>query len=253
MKRLFPPLLTLLALALILELVVASGCVAPYLLPSTSSIARSLAENAPELASAMLSTAVAAVSGLVLSIVLGVGLAISFSLSSFIRSAVFPYAIFFQTVPIVAIAPVLVIWFGFGTPTVIASSFIVSVFPVIASTLLGLRSVDPELLDLFRLYRASRLSILMKLEIPYALPQILSGIRIAAGLAVIGAIVGEFVAGGGLGSVVDAARTQNRIDKVFATVLISSIMGAILVSTINFASHRLIGRWHASEKSKRYE
>lgn len=250
MKRVVPPLLTAIVLTILLEVVVGLGWVAPYLLPSPRSVFEALIENRAELFSAMLSTAGAAVAGLCASTVAGVGLAIAFSLSPLIRAAVFPYAIFFQTVPIVSLAPVLVIWFGFGTPTVIASSFIVSIFPIIASTLLGLQSVDHELIDLFRLYRASRFDILKKLELPFALPQILSGIRIAAGLSVIGAIVGEFVAGGGLGSVVDAARTQNRIDKVFATVLISSLMGALLVSTIGFLSRKLIGRWHASEKQR---
>ena len=130
--------------------------------------------------------------------------------------------------PIIAIAPLLVIWFGYGMRTVIASAFIVSIFPVIANTLNGILSTDPALRDLFRLYGASPAVTLWKLRFPAALPQILTGLRIAGGLAVIGAIVGEFIGGQGLGSVVDVARTQQRTDKVFAAVLLASVLGLAL-------------------------
>src|SRR5213075_2138516 len=123
----------------------------------------------------------------------GISIAVFLSSSRGIQRAFFPYAVFFQTVPIVAIAPLLVIWFGYGMRTVIASAFIVSIFPVIANTLTGLLSTDPALRDLFRLYGASPSATLWKLRLPAALPQILTGLRIAGGLAVIGAIVGEFI------------------------------------------------------------
>jgi NitT/TauT family transport system permease protein len=142
----------------------------------------------------------------------------------------------------------LVIWFGFGQPTVIASAAIVSVFPIIASTLLGLKSTEPALLDLFKLYAASNRQTLWMLKIPFALPQIFSGLRIASGLAVVGAIVGEFIGGGGLGSVVDAARTQQRVDRVFAAVLISSLLGIVLVAAVNIISSLSLGSWHSSER-----
>jgi NitT/TauT family transport system permease protein len=102
--------------------------------------------------------------------------------------------------------------------------------------------------DLFKLYSAPRLQFLLKLKLPFALPQIFSGLRIAAGLAVIGAIVGEFIGGGGLGALVDAARAQQRIDKVFAAVLISSLLGVILVGGVNLLASRALGPWHASER-----
>ena len=144
------------------------------------------------------------------------------------QRAFYPYAIFFQIVPIVAIAPLLVIWFGYGARAVVAAAFIVSVFPVIANTLAGLLSVDPALRDLFRLYGASRAATLWKLQLPWALPYVLTGLRIAAGLAVIGAIVGEFVGGGGLGVVVLEAMRQQRTDLVFAAVGYASLLGLAL-------------------------
>jgi NitT/TauT family transport system permease protein len=160
-----------------------------------------------------------------------------------------PYATFFQTVPVIALAPVLVIWFGFGRPTVVASAFIVSLFPIIANSLLGLQSTDPLLLDLFKLYRASRFQTLWKLQWPASLPAIFGGLRIASGLAVIGAVVGEFIAGGGLGEVVDSARTQQRLDKVFAAVLLSSILGLLLVVLIDFISRLTLRSWYAGERN----
>ena len=140
---------------------------------------------------------------------------------------------FFQTVPIIAIAPLLVIWFGYGQPTVNASAFIVSLFPILANTLTGLQETDPQLKELFRLYKPSRWQLVFKLQIPSAIPYIITGIKISAGLAVVGAIVGEFIAGGGLGSLIDAARTQQRVDLVFSGVFMSSALALSLVYTIN--------------------
>jgi NitT/TauT family transport system permease protein len=132
---------------------------------------------------------------------------------------------------------------------VVASAFIVSIFPVIANTLNGILSTDPALRDLFRLYDASPAATLWKLRFPAALPQILTGLRIAGGLAVIGAIVGEFIGGQGLGSVIDIARTQQRTDKVFAAVLLASVLGLALFGVINIASRLVLRRWHVSEQS----
>lgn len=133
----------------------------------------------------------------------------------------------FQTVPIIAIAPLLVIWLGYGMPTVIAAAFIVSVFPIIANTVSGLLSTDRSLVQLFQMFGASRIQTLVQLRIPSAFPQILTGIKISSGLAVIGAIVGEFISGNGLGGVVDAAKNQQRIDRVFAAVLLASLLGIL--------------------------
>ncbi|HVK60640.1 MAG TPA: ABC transporter permease [Bdellovibrionales bacterium] len=246
MTRVVPPVIPLILVIILLEFFVRRGFIASFLMPPPSEVWASLRDDRAELFEAFSSTTIAAFIGLALSIFFGTLSAIVLSISSGVRRAVYPYAIFFQTVPIIAIAPLLVIWFGFGRPTVVASAFIVSIFPVIASVLLGLQSTEPALVDLFRLYSASRTSVLFKLRLPYALPQIFSGVRIASGLAVIGAIVGEFIAGGGLGSVVDAARTQQRIDKVFAAVLISAGLGLVMVSLIDLLSWFTLRRWHAS-------
>ena len=165
------------------------------------------------------------------------------SLSHWIEKALYPYATFFQTVPIVSIAPLLVIWFGFGLRTVVISAFIVSVFPVLANTFSGLRSTDPALVDLFKLYGASKKDTLFKLKLPFAVPQILTGLKISAGLAMIGAVIGEFIAGGGLGGVIDASRTQQRLDKVFAAVLLASFSGVLIVFLLNVIAKYFLKRW----------
>ena len=189
LARMALPLIPLMLVIVILEGLRRFGVVPPYLLPTPGEVFGSLIEDRSELFEGFLSTAVSSLIALVMSGVAGIGFAVLLSLSTILKRMVYPYAVFFQTVPIIAIAPLLVIWFGFGRPTVIASAFIVSLFPVIASTLLGLESTDPSLVDLFHLYRASPWALLWRLRLPFAMPQILSGLKIAGGLAVIGAIV----------------------------------------------------------------
>ena len=120
------------------------------------------------------------------------------------------------------------------------------------ATLNGLAAANGDLRDLFRLYRASRWAVLTKLLFPMALPTLLTGFRIAAGLAVIGAIVGEFVGGGGLGSVVDAARTQQRLDKVFAVVFLASALGALAILSLDMLNRCLLKRWSPPKRGEEY-
>ncbi len=230
-----------------LELLVRLGWIRAFLVPPPSAVFQTILHDAPELFSALAKTSAAAILGFALSSLGGIAIAVFLSSSRPIQDAFYPYAVFFQTVPIIAIAPLLVIWFGYGMQTVVAAAFIASIFPVIANTLSGILSTDPNLRDLFRLYGASPGVTLWKLRFPSALPQILTGLRIAGGLAVIGAIVGEFIGGHGLGSVIDIARTQQRTDKVFAAVLLASFLGLALFGLINMVSRVVLRRWHASE------
>ena len=230
-------------LALLLALwqwVVAQQWVAAYLLPSPLQILQATVEMWPDIETAALSTAHAIAWGLGFSVLAGVALAVLFHAIPLARRAILPFCIFFQTVPIISIAPLLVIWVGFGEPTVRASAFIVSLFPILANTLTGLEETDPHLKEMFRLYRPSPWQLIARLQIPSAIPYILTGIRISAGLAVIGAIVGEFIAGGGLGSLIDAARTQQRVDLVFSGVLMSSVLALLLVFGIELISRLLL-------------
>ena len=248
LRKFFPPILTLLLLAGTLEGLARRGIIQNYVFPAPSEVWGAFCSEWSMIYPAALETFTATILGLMLSLFLGILSAAFLATSRFLRQAFYPYALFFQTVPIISIAPMLVIWFGFGQPTVVASSFITSVFPIIANTLLGLESTDPQLVELFQLHSASKWDYLWKLKIPTALPQIFSGLRISAGLASVGAIVGEFVTGGGLGGVIDAGRVQQRLDLVFAAVLASSFLGLVLLLPINYISWVTLRRWHASEQ-----
>jgi NitT/TauT family transport system permease protein len=220
------------------------GKLPPYLLSSPESIFHCFVEDRRELFTAMFYTGFGSLLGFFLSLILGMGMAMALYLSPFLFSVFYPFTVIFQTIPIIAIAPLLVIWFGYGLPTVISATFLASVFPVLMATLSGLRSTDPFLLDLFKLYKASRLTTLRKLVLPFAVAHLMVGLRVAAGLAVIGSIVGEFIGGGGLGSVVDSARTQQRVDKVFAAVILACALGALAIAAINGIGNLSKKKWH---------
>lgn len=251
LRSIFPPVAALLVLLALWEGLVRALGVPAFLLPPPSAVIASGVHDAPELAASAWVTAEAALIGFGLSALAGVLAAVVLSSSRLLERALYPYTLFLQTVPIVAVAPLLVLWFGPGQRAVAASAFIVSVFPVIANTLSGLRSVEPALRDMFRLYGARRIATLLKLELPGSLPHIFTGLRIASGLAVIGAIVGEFVAGfsegtAGLGITVLAAYRQLRTDLMFAAVLCAAGLGIVLFGTVSLAGTLLLRRWHPS-------
>lgn len=250
LQRLLPPAVSFVLILLAAELIIRGSGINAYLLPPPTSILKGALQPAHRgpLLWALGSTAAGACSGFAMSTILGVTIAIALSASRWIERAFYPFAIFFQTVPLIAIAPLLVIWTRTPLQAVIASAFIVSIFPVIASSLQGLLSVDPALRDLFRLYRGGSMATLFKLRLPAALPEIITGLRIAAGLAVIGAIVGEFFAGGGLGIFLQTALKEQRTDLIFAAVLMAAVLGLALFSIVNIAGYLLLRRWHASAK-----
>ena len=221
-----------------------------YLMEPPSAIAGAMISDGSELFSALGWTTLAAVAGFAASVMVGVLLAILLSVSRLIRAAIYPYTIFFQTVPIIAIAPLLVIWVGFGLWPVMVCAFIVSVFPVIVNTLTGLLSTDPMLADTFRLYGASPLATMWKLRLPSALPNIFTGLRVAAGLAVIGTVVAEFIVGQsvekkGLGVLIVS---KDHLDIVFAAVVLASLLGLAMFAAVNLAGRVLLRRWHPSER-----
>lgn len=250
----WPPVLTFLVISIGAEVLIRTLEVAPFLLPAPSAVIRTMGTDSAELLANLGTTALAAAAGFGIAVVVGVLLAILLSTSRFVQRALYPYMVFFQTVPVVAIAPLLVIWIEPGLKSVTICALVVSIFPVIANTLTGLLSADPALRDMFRLYGAGWWASLLKLRLPSALPNIVTGMRIAAGLAVIGTIVGEFVAGelqgnAGLGVQVLVAQRIGRTDLVFAAILVASLLGLTLFGLVNLAGHLLLRRWHASERS----
>lgn len=251
-RHVLPPLVALVVILALWEGGARALGVPIYLLPPPSAVLRAAAAQKTVLALAALTTAEAALAGFGLSAAVGALAAIVLGSSRTLEKALYPYTVFLQTVPIVAIAPLLVLWFGPGFRAVAVSAFIVSVFPVIANTLAGLRSVEPPLRDLFRLYGASRRDTLLKLELPAALPSVVTGLKVASGLAVIGAIVGEFVAGfsegaAGLGILVLSSYRQLRTDLLFAAVLLASALGLALFGAVSLLGSKLLRRWHPSE------
>lgn len=241
MKRFLPAFVSFLILTTLLEVLVRQGVITDSLFPAPSTVIQTLFELRTDFKTAFVETFLNVLVGLCLSIAVGSLIAFVFSLSELLKRAILPFAIFFQTVPIIAIAPLLVIYFGFGAPTVIASSFIVSIFPIIANTLMGLESASEAQKDLFRIYHATPLQTLVKLKIPNAYSYIYSGLKVSAGLSIIGAIAGEFVSGGGLGAMIDSARTQQRVDIVFAALLLLSLMGLIFIGALA-GLHKMILR-----------
>jgi NitT/TauT family transport system permease protein len=240
-----PPLVPLIVLCVAAELLIDESRYS--LLTTPSAVARVIA-NDRDLWPALVQTSIGSIAGFALSASIGILAAVALSSARWVQRMFYPYAVLLQTIPIIAIAPMLILWVGYGRPTVIASSCIVSLFPVLANAVSGLLSTDPALLDLFRLYGAGRVTTLLKLRLPFALPSILTGLRIAAGLSVIGAIVGEFITGGGIGSIVDAARTQQRTDRAIAALILASGLGIGLFGLVNFVSRLMLRNWHASEK-----
>jgi NitT/TauT family transport system permease protein len=250
-----PPALAFAVLNLIWELGVRVFAVPAYLLPPPSAVAVAMLRHAGPLMRATLITSEAAFYGFVLSAVLGVVIGVTLASARWIQRSLYPFTVFLQTVPLVAIAPLLVVWFGFGIRPVAVAACIVSVFPVIVNTVMGLRSTDPALVDLFRLYRASWPARLGKLRLPWALPSIFAGLRVAAGLAVIGAVVGEFVASyagddAGIGMLALTYARESRTDRLFAAVGLASLLGLALFAAVNATSRLALRRWHASEQEE---
>jgi NitT/TauT family transport system permease protein len=245
-----PPLLTLLLVGVAWEAAVRLLAIPAFLVPEPTAVLAAGWHERVLLASALLTTAEGALSGFALSLIFGTVAGLFLSLSRVLERALYPYALFLQTVPIVAVAPLLVLWFGPGLRAVSVSAFIVSVFPIIANTLAGLRAVDARLTDLFRLYGATTADRLTKLGLPSAVPSMATGWRVASGLAVIGALVGEFVAGfsegsAGLGITVLAAYRQLRTDLLFATVILAALLGLSLFAAVSLISNRLLRRLRA--------
>lgn len=200
-------------------------------------------------------TFVESATGFGLAIVTGIASAFVMSQSKPIERSLYPYAVFLQTVPIVTIAPIIVLWVGFGTTAVMITSFIIAVFPIMNNTLLGFLSTDRNQLDLFRLHRASWVQRSVMLTFPGAIPNIIAGLRISAGLAVIGAIVGEFVIGsggaeGGLGVKVIFAQARLETDLLFAEVIAATLLSLFFFGVVSIAGRLLLQNWHESALKK---
>ena len=251
--RALPLLVGLMVLALWEGLVRALD-VPRFVLPPPSLIVAALVENFPQLLSALWETAELTLLAFAASFIGGLALAILFVQSRVIERSLLPYAIVLQVTPIVAIAPLIVIWVGVDhvERAVFILAVIVAFFPILSNAMLGLRSVDPGLDDLFRLYRATRRQRLWLLQLPSALPALLAGARISAGLALIGTVVAEFVAGSGeaTGLAWRIVESGNRLEvpRMFAALLLLSAAGLALNAAVAAVERRLLRQWSPAER-----
>ena len=218
------------------------------LLPTPRQCWSAVMENREALLSGILGTGMAAVSGLLAAVLTGSLLSIVFSQSKKLRLALFPYVILLQTVPIVAIAPLLIIWSGYTFRTVVIVTVIVCLFPIVNSVTAGLMSCSREASDLFRLYGASRWQRLRRLQIPSAIPHLMVGIRTSSALSVIGAIVAEFFVGNGtsydgLGTLMTGWQALMKTDALIAALFASALLGLIMFGAVQFVSGLLLKRW----------
>lgn len=222
----------------------------PLLLPGPLAVLRAGWTAREALVEATLHTGLSAVAGLALATGLGVAGAVAFHLSRTLELALYPYALLLQTLPIVAIAPLLVVWLDYGSPVAVASAALVAFFPVLTAGHLGLRAASAEQVELFRLHGATAWQELVLLRLPASLPTWFAGLRSAGGLAVIGAVVGEFVGSNGvprsLGyQVIYAARTAEPALS-FAAIGCASALSLGLFVVVRLGERRFIGRWHAA-------
>ncbi len=224
----------------------------PYVLPGPLLVAETLWRDGPSLLGSLLVTLRITLAALAAAILVGGALAILFAQSRLLEISLFPYAVILQVTPIVAIAPLIIIWLRDQVfLSLLVCAWIVAFFPIVANTTLGLNSADRNLVDLFRLYGASRWQTLRHLRLPSALPYFLAGVRISGGLALIGAVVAEFVAGTGgadtgLASRILEAGYRLQMARLFAALLLLAATGIAIFAALSFIARLLIGHWHES-------
>ncbi len=251
-SRVWPPLAVFVGFLAVWQAVCVGFALPMYLVPAPTRVAAAALANLGPLLTATGLTALAAVLGLLLSLALGTAIAVLFSQSRLLARSLYPYAIFLQTVPIVAVAPLIVIWFGTGLVSVVLVAVMISLFPVITSGTTGLTRVDPTYLELFALRDATRAQTLLKLRLPGAVPYFVSGARISSGLAVIGAIVGEFfagygAAGYGLGYLVLQTSGQLKTAELFAAIFACTLLGLLLFGLVSLLGELVLRRWRGRE------
>ncbi len=251
--------LVLLCLLGLWQAIVSLNHIPAYILPGPLPVANALLTRFPSLINSLIITTEEAAGGLMASILVGVATAMVFAQWRWLRQLLYPYTILLQTVPIVAIAPLIINWAGAGVFSVMIVTFIICLAPIIANTTQGLISVDENLLNLFLMYDASPGQVLFKLRLPNALPNLFTGIRISAGISVIGGITGELFAGstrvgeGGLGYAIIYASNQMETSYLFALVLAATVLGFSFFFIVMFLEWLALHNWHESSRPQAAE
>lgn len=240
------------ALLLFWHLLIIVLQIPPFMLPSPYAVLLAIINRYPSLLNALWITACPAIIGLAASTLIGLFVSILFAQSLWVRKMFFPYTLLLQTVPIVAIAPLILMWVGAGLSAITIITFIICLPPIIYNTTQGLITVDRNLLSLFMMHNASRFDLMRKLRLPNALPSLFVGIRISAGIAVIGGLTGELFAGssqvgqGGLGYSLMYAYSQLQTDYLFALVIAACVLGFAFNAIARFFEWLLLHEWHES-------
>ena len=252
--RILLPLVVLAAGVAAWEFVVRVYDIPPYVLPTPGAVFRTLVDDWAVLSQSLLVTLLTTLEGFAAAAFGGIALALLFNQSKWLEYSLFPYAVILQVTPVIAIAPLLLIYLPQQTAVVVCA-WIVGFFPVLSNTTLGLNSVDRNLAGLFQLYGASRIQTLAYLKLPSALPYILGGLRIAGGLSLIGAVVAEIAAGSagagsGLAYRIAESGYRLNIPRMFAALLLLSAAGIVIYGLLALASHLVLRRWHESALGK---
>lgn len=228
----------------------------PYLLPSPFLVLKTLITDWNTLFPSLIITLQITIAAFISAVISGLLVAILFAQSKWIERSLFPYAVILQTTPIVAIAPLIIIWLKNNTfAALVVCAWIVAFFPIVSNTTLGLNSIDHNLSNVFQLYRASRWQTLLYLRLPAAMPYFLGGLRISGGLALIGAVVAEFVAGtggskSGLAYQILIASYNLQIPRMFAALFLTTALGIIIFVLLTFLSDFLLRNWHESANKR---
>jgi NitT/TauT family transport system permease protein len=247
-----PPISALVVFLLLWQAIIMVSGLKKFVLPSPVNVVQAFIEKAPDLLEAASFTLRSSSIAFVLVIFLGTVISFVLASNKFIEKALYPYAVMLQSTPVIALAPIIIIWFGLGFGSIVVISVIIAIFAVVANTTQGLISVENNLQNLFKLYGASSNQTLLKLRLPFALPYMVTGWRIASAQVVIGSIVGEYMAGaggggqGGLGLVIAASSARLQTSYLFASALTSAFMGVGFFLLVNFIGHLLLRNWHES-------
>jgi NitT/TauT family transport system permease protein len=252
--RILLPIVVLAAGVAVWELIVRLYNIPPYVLPAPDAVFQTLIQDWPVLSRSLLTTLTTTLEGFAAAGIGGIALAILFNQSRWLEYSLLPYAIILQVTPVIAIAPLLLIYLPQQT-AVIVCAWIVAFFPVLSNTTLGLNSIDRNLAGLFQLYGASRMQTLRYLKLPSALPFILAGLRIAGGLSLIGAVVAEIAAGSagagsGLAYRIAESGYRLNIPRMFAALLLLSLAGVVIYALLALLSHLMLRHWHESALGK---
>jgi NitT/TauT family transport system permease protein len=243
------PVLFLVLMIVLWDLTIRVFHIPPYQIPAPKDVLATLWNDGPELLAQSVPTTLATVYGFLLSAVLGILCAMLIAGSRTVESYVYPLLVFSQSVPKIAIAPLFVVWFGFGMFPKVLSAVMLGFFPVVVSAVQGFKSVEPDMVDLARGMEANRMQMFRMISLPHAMPAIFSGLKVSITLAVVGAVVGEFVgSNSGLGFVLQRSIGNFELPTMFAALVLLALIGVILFWIVDVIE-RLVIPWHASQRA----